>query len=246
MSVLGVQVHPGTYLDSLLLMVASTEMAGATGIEWAGAVMATARGLEELHSHGFVSDELTSLAANDLVLAVVGPDQAAVDAALEQGRRAAFSELAADARSEDREVMPRSLAEAARRSLGANVAIVSVPGEYAALEAHHALTAGMHVLLFSDGVGVEEEIELKDRGVELGLFVMGPGAGTAVLGRCRAGMPLSSISQSGDTFSRLLCATRILPCATALVAMSRMNGGSPGIGMPTVIGLVPKRASAPP
>jgi FdrA protein len=180
-SVLGVQVHPGTYLDSLLLMVASTEMAGATGVEWAGAVMATPRGLEELHSHGFASDELTPLAANDLVLAVVGADQAAVDAALEQGRQAAFSELAADARAEDREVMPRSLAEAARRSLGANVAIVSVPGEYAALEAHHALTAGLHVLLFSDGVAVEEEIELKDRGMELGLFVMGPGAGTAVL-----------------------------------------------------------------
>ena len=60
------------------------------------------------------------------------------------------------------------------------------------------------------------------------------------------GLPLSSISQSGETFSRLLCATRILPCATALVAMSRMNGGSFGIGMPMVTGLVPKRASAPP
>ena len=43
------------------------------------------------------------------------------------------------------------------------MAIVSVPGEYAALEAHHALTAGLHVLLFSDSVLVEEEIELKER-----------------------------------------------------------------------------------
>ena len=60
--------------------------------------------------------------------------------------------------------------------------IVSVPGEYAALEAHHALTAGLHVLLFSDGVALEEEIELKERAAELGLLVMGPGAGTAVLG----------------------------------------------------------------
>ena len=64
--------------------------------------------------------------------------------------------------------------------------------------------------------------------------------------RVGGGKPWSSISQSCETFSRLLCATRILPCATALVAMSRMNGGSFGIGMPTVIGLVPKRASAPP
>ena len=30
----------------------------------------------------------------------------------------------------------------------------------ATLEAHHALSAGLHVLLFSDGVPVEQEIEL--------------------------------------------------------------------------------------
>ena len=33
---------------------------------------------------------------------------------------------------------------------------------------------------------------------------------------------------------------------TALVAMSRRNGGSPGSGMPMHTGLVPKRPSAPP
>jgi FdrA protein len=180
MSVHRVQVHPGTYLDSLLLMVATTEMADAAGVEWAGAVMATPRGIAELRDRGYEDDDLMSLGANDLVLAVVAEDQVAAEAALGQGRRAAFDELAA-APSTGRDDAPRSVAEAARRSPGANVAIVSVPGEYAALEAHHALTAGLHVLLFSDGVGVDEEVELKDRGEALGLFVMGPGAGTAVL-----------------------------------------------------------------
>jgi FdrA protein len=65
---------------------------------------------------------------------------------------------------------------------GADVAIVSVPGAYAAVEAHKALTAGLHVLLFSDNVPLEEEIELKERATQLGLLVMGPGAGTAMLG----------------------------------------------------------------
>ena len=65
---------------------------------------------------------------------------------------------------------------------------MSVPGEYAALEAHHALTAGMHVLLFSDGVALEEEIELKDRAAGLGLLVMGPGRGDGRAGRHRAGI----------------------------------------------------------
>ncbi len=76
----------------------------------------------------------------------------------------------------------RSLALAARELDGANVALISVPGEYAVLEAHRALSSGMHVFLFSDHVPLEAEIELKRRGAELGLLVMGPECGTAMLG----------------------------------------------------------------
>ncbi|MGH8994246.1 MAG: protein FdrA, partial [Acidimicrobiia bacterium] len=82
---------------------------------------------------------------------------------------------------------PGSLEEALAELPEANLAIVSVPGDYAALEAHKALSAGLHVLLFSDNVSLEEEIDLKDRGRELGRLVMGPGAGTAVLGGCGLG-----------------------------------------------------------
>jgi FdrA protein len=63
----------------------------------------------------------------------------------------------------------------------ANVAVVSVPGPYAAIAAHSALSAGLHVLLFSDNVPLAEEVELKERASRLGLLLMGPGAGTAVL-----------------------------------------------------------------
>src|ERR1051326_5060531 len=45
-----------------------------------------------------------------------------------------------------------------------------------------------------------------------------------------AGLPWSSISQPCGILTRLLCATRSLPWATALVAMSRTNGGAPGRG----------------
>ena len=62
------------------------------------------------------------------------------------------------------------------------MAVVSVPGPYAAIAAHSALTAGLHVLLFSDNVPLSEEVALKQRASRLGRLVMGPGAGTAVLG----------------------------------------------------------------
>jgi FdrA protein len=184
MSAFGVDVHGETYLDSLVLMAATVRMGGLPGVEWAGAVMASPSGLADLAAEGFTGPELDGLGANDFVLAVRAVDDDVLAAALEAGREAAFTQRveASGPASGTKEVPPRSVQEAVGHLDGANVAVVSVPGPFAALEAHHALTAGLHVLLFSDGVPLDEEIELKRRGAELGLLVMGPGAGTAVLG----------------------------------------------------------------
>jgi FdrA protein len=91
---------------------------------------------------------------------------------------------------------PRSLGAAAAELAGANVALVSVPGEYAALEAHRALSRGLHVLLFSDHVAVEDEVALKRRGAAGGLLVMGPGCGTAMLGG--VGLGFCNVVPSGS------------------------------------------------
>ena len=64
---------------------------------------------------------------------------------------------------------------------GANVAVISVSGQFAADEAWEALYNGLHVLLFSDHVSQEDEIALKGYAREHELLVMGPGAGTAIL-----------------------------------------------------------------
>jgi FdrA protein len=181
MTVRGLRVHRDTYLDSLLLMATTVTMDERPGVHWAGAVMAGPRGREALAEAGFSGGELDGLDANDLVLAATADDDDALEAALDAGRDAAFAE----GRSEQADVAaqppPADLREAVRREPDASVAVVSVPGEYAALEAHHALTAGLHVLLFSDNVPVEQEVELKERALRLGRLVMGPGAGTAVL-----------------------------------------------------------------
>lgn len=181
MTVSGVRVLTDSYVDSMLLMLATATMDARDGVTWAGATLANARGLEDLAAAGFSGGELDGLGANDLVLAVTAQDDEAVQAALDAGREAALSEQAGPVTgAQDR--APTSIAQAVRQAVGLNVAIVSVPGEYAALEAHHALTAGLHVLLFSDGVPLDQEVELKERADGLGLLVMGPGAGTAVLG----------------------------------------------------------------
>jgi FdrA protein len=76
---------------------------------------------------------------------------------------------------------PTTIASAIASRPDANLALISVPGEYAASEARRALHAGMHVLLFSNRVSLEEELSLKALADECGLLLMGPDCGTAVI-----------------------------------------------------------------
>ena len=173
-------VFPGTYRDSLLLLSATRVMEDGTGVSWASAAMATPAAVQDLTARGFPPAGLAGADANALVLAVSAADDPAAGDALERGREAVFAPSAAP-REEPGRAAPRTIAEATGRLPEANVAVVSVPGPYAALAAHSALSAGLHVLLFSDNVPLAEEVELKERARRLGLLLMGPGAGTAVL-----------------------------------------------------------------
>ena len=175
------RVSPGTYRDSLLLLSATRAMADGDGVEWASAAMATPATIEDLTSRGFPPDGLAGADANALVLAVRAADDQAADVALDQGHAALFA-AAGRPEQEPGRPEPRTIGEAVARMPQANVAVVSVPGPYAAIAAHSALTAGLHVLLFSDNVPTAEEVALKERASRLGRLVMGPGAGTAVLG----------------------------------------------------------------
>jgi FdrA protein len=182
-----VRVHRDTYVDSVLLMAATRAMTRHVGVEWGTAVMGTPANLEALAAQGFEDASLEGAGANDLVLGVLARSATEAQAALEAGEAALTSRVSMAREPGERERGPHDLPEALARLEGANVALVSVPGPYAALEAHRALSSGLHVLLFSDNVPIEQEVELKDRAAGLGLLVMGPGAGTAMLGHVGLG-----------------------------------------------------------
>ncbi len=187
MSTERVRVFPSTYRDSLLLLSATRAMHDGAGVGWAAAVMATPANLEDVARHGVPVDDLSGADANALLLAVSAEDTSSADDALQRGHAAMFaSEGSAGTGSgdggESPGTAPLTIGEAAAKLPGANVAVVSVPGPYAAMAADRALTAGLHVLLFSDNVPLAQEVALKERASRLGKLVMGPGAGTAVLG----------------------------------------------------------------
>jgi FdrA protein len=175
------RVFAGTYRDSLLLLSATRAMADGAGVNWATASMATPATVDDLASRGFPPDGLADADANALLLAVQADGDDDADDAVERGRAALFAQAGRPG-EEPRNARPGTIGEAAAGMPEANVAVVSVPGPYAAIVAHSALTAGLHVLLFSDNVPLAQEIELKERASRLGRLVMGPGAGTAMLG----------------------------------------------------------------
>jgi FdrA protein len=180
----GARVLRDRYVDSVELLAITRRMRQTEGVDFATALMGTPANLEALQEQGVAGEVLTAT-PNDLVLAARATDAARAEQALDQAERALSAPPTGAARRGERE--PRSLQAALDRLGDANVAIVSVAGGYAALEAHKALSAGLHVLLFSDNVSVEEEIALKEHAAGVRRLAMGPGAGTASIGGCGLG-----------------------------------------------------------
>src|SRR5262249_20906798 len=94
----------------------------------------------------------------------------------------------------------------------ANLACISVPGEYAVQEARKALHHGLHVFLFSAHVDLEAEVTLKNLAAQQGLLVMGPDCGTAVLNGIPLGFanhlprgPVGLIAASGTGLQQVGC-----------------------------------------
>ena len=180
------RVRRGFYLDSVALMRISASLSASEGVESASLMIGTPSNLAILDEAGLLTGEGRAAGPDDLVIAVRAETEEALAAAL----AAAESSLEGSA-----EEGPAGRAAtrfpgmgAACEALpGANLAIVSVPGPFAAREARRALARGLDVLVFSDNVPVEEEVALKREARERGRMVMGPDCGTAII----AGVPLA-------------------------------------------------------
>ena len=176
-------VRPSFYRDSVALLALARELRARPDVAEAAALMATPANRELLAQAGLLTAEAAAAGPNDLVVVI----DAAPAAALPARARAEELLTAQRARREHggRHV-PRTIGSALRRMPGADLALISVPGAWAAAEARRALERGLHVMIWSDNVPVEDEVALKRLAAERGLLLMGPDCGTAYLG----GVPL--------------------------------------------------------
>jgi succinyl-CoA synthetase alpha subunit len=169
-------VKPREYYDSVRLMRVAGKLRQAPEVEECMLMMATESNRRLLDIAGLMTGAVREAGPNDLVIAIVAADEAAAEETLEQAERM----LRQRAGGTDRTAY-RTLASAQRAISGANLALISVPGEYAAAEARRALERGLHVMVFSDNVALEDEVDLKQVARRKGLLMMGPDCGTAIL-----------------------------------------------------------------
>jgi FdrA protein len=174
-----VLVLKNAYFDSVFLMLVSKGLKQIAGIQDAALVMATDVNLEILREIGLLEDQKRSASPNDLIIALEGKSEKALNQALRSARDSIHKRKTGI--DEEEEYRPVSLEGAVKMIPDANLAIISVPGAYAAREARKALHAGLHVMLFSDHVALEDEIELKKLAGRKGLLMMGPDCGTALI-----------------------------------------------------------------
>src|SRR5262245_26392160 len=168
------RVIPNTYRDSVALMQLSASLKDVPGVEEASAIMATAGNISLLAEVG-LADAALAPRPSDLLVVVRAKNQGAADAAIAKVQAALEAKAPAPPGGGAAEqAPPRSIAMAAGASAGANLALISVPGEYATAEAEKALALGLNVMLFSDNVAVDDEVALKRAAAKRKLLVMGP------------------------------------------------------------------------
>jgi FdrA protein len=192
------KILKNSYYDSVTLMSTTVTIKKTLHLNELVMFMGTDMNKDMIKSVGLYHDQMQNAMPNDLILAV---DMDELNPNWADDVIAQLSAKKAVAKESDRSYKTINQAVEA---LDANIAIISVPGIYAAHEAYKALENNLHVMLFSDNVSLEDEINLKKIAAEKDLLVMGPDCGTAIIngkGLCFANTvnkgPIGLVAASG-------------------------------------------------
>ena len=210
-------VYANSYRDSVELMGIAAELERLPGVTRAGLVMATPANLAVLAEAGLAEAASDGARPSDMIVAIAATGEDVARAALERAA-ALLSTGAGGGDGRDgtggtaAEQPPMTLRDGVDRLPGANLALISTPGTYAAAEALKALKHGLNVFLFSDNVSLEDEITLKQVAGRKGLLLMGPDCGTAIVGGVPLGFanavrrgPIGLAAASGTGLQQVSC-----------------------------------------
>lgn len=164
------------YYDSVRLMQTAEKVRRLAGVTEAMLMMGTDNNKRLLETTGLLTAEATQAGADQLIIAVLAGDLQAANTAAGEAVR-----LLKERVEPAGQPVYRTLDSALSAMPEGNLALISVPGDYAAAEARRALERNLNVMLFSDNVSLADEIALKQLARRKNLLMMGPDCGTALI-----------------------------------------------------------------
>jgi FdrA protein len=177
-------VRKGEYYDSVTLMRLAQKLGELSGVLDSAAIMGSDGNKAILESAGMMTDQLRDSCDNDLLIVLKTENEDLVKQLPNE-----IDKILSSLKTTDKKGsvgVPRTIDSALKVMPDGNLVIISVAGRFAGDEAMGALKSGLHVMLFSDNVPLEKEIELKRYAASQDLLVMGPDCGTAIIN----GVPL--------------------------------------------------------
>lgn len=187
------QIQKGKYIDSLETLFGSSVLNDQPGIDVGYVGMATKAFKEILDEIGLMTREIDGCGDNDyVVVAKAESEDAFTQAAAAVAKAMAPQQDGAVRDAQESYPGVRAAVQAHPES---NLCSVAVPGEYALSEVKKALEAGLHCVVFSNNVPLEDEREMKELAREKGLLCMGPDCGVANING--AALVLASINARG-------------------------------------------------
>jgi FdrA protein len=168
-------VKRNEYHDSIQLMRISEELRKIDGVKQLMVMMATPSNKQILNSMGLSNTDTESAGKNDMIVALRAVGREVIEEVLAAMER--LFKLGEEKKKGQR--VYHSIDAALKAMPDANLCLISLPGEYAVEQAQKALRAGLHVVVYSDNVPLEDDRALKELATEKGLLCMGPDCGVA-------------------------------------------------------------------
>ncbi len=179
------EIRKAFYLDSVALMRYSRTLAEMAGVDEAAMMMGTPANREIMANAGLLGAGGENAEGGDLIIGIRAQDEAAAQAAIAAANQ--LLDQPSGNKAPGAAWRPRSIRAAVAAAPEANLALISVSGEFAVAEARKAIRRGLHVMIFSDNVPIADEVALKREAAGLGCLVMGPDCGTSIIN----GVPLA-------------------------------------------------------
>ena len=163
------------FRDSVQMMQFSQQLKDEQGVIDAAIVMGTDLNKNTLKKMELLTEDGAIATENDTLISINCKDKNSLNDVIQKAERLLTSNTTKSKNEFN------SLASALHAFDNANIASLSIPGQFVKEMATELIRKQLHLFVFSDHVPLEDEIYLKNLALENNVLFMGPEAGTSIL-----------------------------------------------------------------